>query len=439
MRIGIKVGLLASVAILVAAAFGGWKYWQFRQQVVVERLAMDGEPGKQLAHAIMDKMYGKEAYDSEAECWSVEQKASKSKPSFTYCMQPIALDKAQISGQHQLYLFATNIAHDFDHDFEAVDEGWGGAFVVDAETLEPIAGKKLLPVVNDSRNDIGSAKLMQLSKDGVLGWLVVGSFQKREMPEVPQIFIVKDKKIIDASGNLYGSDSAYYSSEYELDATKTDAGFYPLRVKIKNREEKTIASFNFRFDKKSNKYLCADQACHDRKGMPEYDESSEAGEQETEAPPPANANEALFNDNTKLSDADLKDILGAINATYVVKDQKTWGFVTPQCHTPFPLNATIPDDAKADQKFIWIEGGDSCTSGNTENSVWLFIRGEDGHLRSNLGVPAKKIIVTEEHHDGYNDIRLSGNGFCEAIWRWDGNQYQHLKNIATQPGGCDSK
>jgi hypothetical protein len=42
-----------------------------------------------------------------------------------------------------------------------------------------------------------------------------------------------------------------------------------------------------------------------------------------------------------------------------------------------------------------------------------------------------------DKHPGFPDLQFGGMGWCEAVWRWDGQTYRHLKNVPTQPGGCD--
>jgi hypothetical protein len=42
-----------------------------------------------------------------------------------------------------------------------------------------------------------------------------------------------------------------------------------------------------------------------------------------------------------------------------------------------------------------------------------------------------------DKHPGFPDLQFGGMGWCEAVWRWDGQTYRHLNNMPTQPGGCD--
>ncbi|WP_046155266.1 hypothetical protein [Chromobacterium vaccinii] len=433
-----KLALLAGVVLLLAAGFGGWKYWKSHQAVQMERLALDGEPGKQLASDIMDKMYGKDAYDGKEKCWNIDHKIDGD--AFTYCMRPVTLDRVQADGEERLYLFAGGSHPDGTH---ADTEGLAGAFITQAKTGQLIAGDRELPFVSGSGSapDADAVKLLALSKTGYMAWMAEGYDEQMGVSSsFPQMFAPKGKKIVDIAGDVFGKEEGMAEQlkfEYLSDAAQADAKVFPLLLKVSDDKHKQVASFRFRFDSQKWKYVCADVACSKKEGIPEAQPMSQQDDEGGSTDqPPANANAALFSDGTELSAADLKDVLAAVNAAFVVKDQQTWGFVTPECAKPFPLSAEVVKGYEDNRNMLWLQGGNSCTSGNTEHSIWLFIRGEDGHLRANLGLPAKQATVTDDATDGYHDIRLSGNGFCEAVWRWNGSQYAHLKNIATQPGGC---
>lgn len=432
-----KLALLAgAAALLIAAGFGGWKYWKSHQAVQVERLALDGEPGKQLADDIMDKMYGRDAHDGKQGCWNIDA-GNDGEEAVTYCMKPLALDRVRASGEERLYLFAGGSFPDASH---ADSEALVGAFVIDAKTQELIAGERKMPFTNGFASAPSEVRLLPLSATGYMAWFAEGGDVHQGIStSYPQLFAPKGKKVVEIGGELFGKSESMVedlSFDYEPDASKAEAKVFPLVLKVSDDQHKPLASFRFRFDSHKWQYVCADKACRDRQGIPEAQPENQEEAEESSAQPPANANAALFGDGTELTAADLKDVLAALGASYVIKDQDSWGFVTEKCHTPFKLSASYPSDEKDSRNELWVEGGSACTSGTTGQSMWLFIRGEDGHLRANLGVPASKAVATGDANNGRYDLRLSGNGFCEAVWRWDGSQYQHLKNIATQPGGC---
>ena len=89
------------------------------------------------------------------------------------------------------------------------------------------------------------------------------------------------------------------------------------------------------------------------------------------------------------------------------------------------------------QAEVILLGGNTCTSGGNGSSLWLLTKSADGAWQTHLGFTAGAYTLLAEKSQGFPDIRVGGMGWCEGVWRWDGKTYQHLKNVATQPGGCD--
>ena len=98
-----------------------------------------------------------------------------------------------------------------------------------------------------------------------------------------------------------------------------------------------------------------------------------------------------------------------------------------------------PEDLDADGRIeVFILGGNTFLSGESGSSVWLFTRSApDGGWQMNLGIPAASYRVLARRVHGYPDLRFPGAGACDAVWRWDGNTYEHHEDVATGPGGCD--
>jgi hypothetical protein len=86
---------------------------------------------------------------------------------------------------------------------------------------------------------------------------------------------------------------------------------------------------------------------------------------------------------------------------------------------------------------VVISGGNSCFSGMTGNSLWLFIKDKYGNYHLNFGFPAADYKMLKTKSKGYHDLLIGGRGFCFNIWRWDGNKYQHYANKPMEKGGCD--
>ncbi|SUX29453.1 hypothetical protein [Chromobacterium vaccinii] len=432
-----KLALLAGIAaLLIVVGFGGWKYWKSHQTVQVERLALDGESSQKTITSLMNREYGNKHYNKEEDCWDIDHGGR------TYCMKPLSLDRVHVDGEDRLYLFVGGYLSESSN---ADSEGLAGAFAFKSDGSELIAATRDLTYSSPGGAMPETVKLLQISRSGQMGWLIQsgGDLNEGYAFREPHLFVPKNGKVVDTAADLigaHGSKQAALNFDYHVDASKTDSEYYPLLLTVRDEAKKVVASYRFQFDSSKWKYFCSDKTCGEQGSLPSSDdgdgESMDNDAVDQPAQPPANANAALFSDGTELSAADLKDVLAAVNAAFVVKDQQTWGFVTPECAKPFPLSAEVVKGYEDNRNMLWLQGGNSCTSGNTEHSIWLFIRGEDGHLRANLGLPAKQATVTDDATDGYHDIRLSGNGFCEAVWRWNGSQYAHLKNIATQPGGC---
>jgi hypothetical protein len=85
---------------------------------------------------------------------------------------------------------------------------------------------------------------------------------------------------------------------------------------------------------------------------------------------------------------------------------------------------------------VVVIGGNTCSSGATGSSIWLFIKNKGGY-QTNLGFPAAGYEVMKQSTKGYPNLLISGSGFCSAIWQWNGTKYQYLKNVPTSKGGCD--
>ncbi|VXC53251.1 conserved hypothetical protein [Enterobacterales bacterium 8AC] len=149
-------------------------------------------------------------------------------------------------------------------------------------------------------------------------------------------------------------------------------------------------------------------------------------------------NAALFNDKTQLSVSDLATVLKALDVRLAKMDGKS-GFINDQCEMPFSLKGELARKAQYKQDEVWVTGGSTCTSGSTRQSIWLFLRDDEGKLQANLGIPATGAEVTKESYRDHYDISIGVKGSCEAIWRWDGDKYEWYKNIPSASGGCNAK
>ena len=105
---------------------------------------------------------------------------------------------------------------------------------------------------------------------------------------------------------------------------------------------------------------------------------------------------------------------------------------------PVTLSATIVDLDGDGSPEVFLVGGNTYVSGATGSSVWLFVRSAAGRWTPQLGVPAAAYTLLPEKSAGLPDVQLSGMGFCDGVWRWDGTAYAHDRDVPTEPGGCDA-
>lgn len=383
-----RLRLAIGAGALAAAVLAGVLLLKGGDQVKVERLELSGASARGLAANIMNRAYGREQHDPKRNCWHYLREDGGD-----YCLRPLALDRATVGRERRLYLFASG-GKDGARDEDL--SGLAGAFVVNADTLAPIAGSRELDFRNYRAAGPEQAQLLQLSRDA------------------------------DTVAGLRFS--------YQLDSARSEAPVYPLSLIVRDGKDKQLASFDFRFDRRRWEYVCADVDCRVRAGLPTRPEREEQAQQP--ARPAADANEALFGKGRKLSQADLQDVLDQLGMRYVAQDGAA-GFVDRKgCDEPYPLNAHFERDGGQEQ--LWVRGGDGCTSGEAGASVWVFVRDGEGRLRVNLGMPASQVRRTRDVSAGVHDLRVGSAAFCDRLWRWNGKAFVHLLNIPTQAGGCES-
>ncbi|OQS10315.1 hypothetical protein B0T37_01175 [Chromobacterium violaceum] len=425
-----RLRLAIGAGALAAAVLAGVLLLKGGDQVKVERLELSGASARGLAANIMNRAYGREQHDPKRNCWHYLREDGGD-----YCLRPLALDRATIGRERRLYLFASG-GKDGARDEDL--SGLAGAFVVNADTLAPIAGSRELDFRNYRAAGPEQAQLLQLSRDGYLGWFAAGRAAPGAAAEdFPQFYAPKDGQVVAIGGEVFGRDTdtaAGLRFSYQLDSARSEAPVYPLSLIVRDGKDKQLASFDFRFDRRRWEYVCADVDCRVRAGLPTRPEREEQAQQP--ARPAADANEALFGKGRKLSQADLQDVLDQLGMRYVAQDGAA-GFVDRKgCDEPYPLNAHFERDGGQEQ--LWVRGGDGCTSGEAGASVWVFVRDGEGRLRVNLGMPASQVRRTRDVSAGVHDLRVGSAAFCDRLWRWNGKAFVHLLNIPTQAGGCES-
>jgi hypothetical protein len=139
--------------------------------------------------------------------------------------------------------------------------------------------------------------------------------------------------------------------------------------------------------------------------------------------------------NANLSITEKQSIFNALNIK-TTPDGKS--LIDQTCEESVTFDVSLIDLNKDKVPELILIGGNNCDSGATGQSIWLFIKIPDGGYHANLGFPAAGYQQLKHKSKGYKDLQISGMGNCAAIWRWNGNHYEHLKNISTAKDVCNS-
>lgn len=97
---------------------------------------------------------------------------------------------------------------------------------------------------------------------------------------------------------------------------------------------------------------------------------------------------------------------------------------------------TVLDLNDDDVPEVQVIAGNSCTSGHTGSSVFLFVRDGQGHYVRQLGFPGASITPLATGTQHWPDLRIGTASFCEPVWAWKGQAYDLKCSLETQPGGC---
>jgi hypothetical protein len=119
----------------------------------------------------------------------------------------------------------------------------------------------------------------------------------------------------------------------------------------------------------------------------------------------------------------------------VGEDGKT--LLDPVCGLPMSFETTVEDLNHDGTPEVFVVGGNTCISGITGLSVWLFVKDEFGDYQQKLGFPAAVYEVLDTQNAGFPDLKFGGRGFCRGVWRWNGKDYDPLRNEPDEPGGCE--
>lgn len=138
-------------------------------------------------------------------------------------------------------------------------------------------------------------------------------------------------------------------------------------------------------------------------------------------------------DNREISVAEQNLIFESLGLAI---DSTGKGFLA--CERPAGAVATFSDWNGDGNKEVLVVFGNSCTSGMAGSSVVLFIKDSAAAgYSTNLGFPGSSADPQSTGNLGYPDLLIGGPGFCFPLWRWNGREYDFLRNVPQSAGGCD--
>jgi hypothetical protein len=107
------------------------------------------------------------------------------------------------------------------------------------------------------------------------------------------------------------------------------------------------------------------------------------------------------------------------------------------CRQPVLLNDVAIRDLDRDgTPEVIIFGGNMCISGGTGQSLVVFAKDTLNTYHKVLNFPVASYEMLSRPA-GLPDFRLIGLRPCAGVWRWNGSTYEHLRNEALAPSGCD--
>lgn len=89
---------------------------------------------------------------------------------------------------------------------------------------------------------------------------------------------------------------------------------------------------------------------------------------------------------------------------------------------------------------VFILAGNTCTSGMTGRSVWLFAKRRDDRWVWLVDAGAASYRILPTASSGWLDIALGGRGFCEGLWRLGPRgEYDYARSIQADGTPCPER
>lgn len=139
-------------------------------------------------------------------------------------------------------------------------------------------------------------------------------------------------------------------------------------------------------------------------------------------------------DETRLDRDQQQTIVNAIAENLPLADDGG-SFVDANCGNLEP--EATPVDLNGDGVFeVFVQWGNTCTSGAAGRSLNLYVRDADGGYRPQFGFPALGWSVRRSRYKEWPDLSFGGPGFCHPVWTWQHGEYTFMCNRPEAPGGC---
>jgi len=140
------------------------------------------------------------------------------------------------------------------------------------------------------------------------------------------------------------------------------------------------------------------------------------------------AKKLFANTKSKLTTAEKNDIYKK-TGFLLSADKKQ--FIQDKDAADFPFDAFVftTDLNKDGKEEVFVQFGNSFTSGHTGSSVLLYIKNKAGKYESNLGFPGVELEALATASQGYPDLLIGVPGFEFPVWRWNGKEYDYHRKV----------
>ena len=137
----------------------------------------------------------------------------------------------------------------------------------------------------------------------------------------------------------------------------------------------------------------------------------------------------LFNNSSsKLAAAEKNEIFKQ-TGFQLSRDKKAFIMDKESADFPFDAFVYITDMNKDGREEVFVQYGNSYTSGHTGSSLLLYIKNSAGKYQSHLGFPGVEPEALATTNLGYPDLLIGVPGFEFPVWRWNGKMYDYHRKV----------